>query len=705
MNIDISINNTVRIFLIIVLSFLLTININANIITIEKAHNVAINFTKEHVGTFEYVNLQRVETMGHDTTIYIFDIDPHGFIIVSAEQEVYPVLGWSMNGQYDDEDVPPALRSLFDNYSEQILFIRQKELKGDDEIRRAWKQYAIEPYSYTKQKGAKSVVEPLLTSTWNQNAYYNEYCPDDPMGPNGKALAGCVATAMGQVMYYYRYPTTGTGAHAYYHNTYGLLYADFEATTYNWNEMGNTATSKSHLAIAELLYHLGVSASMNYSPTGSAASSTAASFALIDNFGYSSSLRLFYKHTYSDTFWKNMLRTQLNAGLPMYYHGFGQTSGHAFNLDGYYGTDHFHFNWGWGGNYDGYFYLSSLNPGTHSFTANQGAILNFAPPAAIYPQGCYGNVVITGMAGTIEDGSGPISDYQNNTHCSWHISPTDNVSHINISFDRFNTELGNDILNIYDGADSTAQLLASLSGDTIPNMVSTSSGDAYIVFKTNNSNTASGWLLSYEAFHPVYCNNFQVFTDPTGTFDDGSGTDLYNNNTNCKFLIKPYGNNMITLSFNRFALEDGYDYLRVYDPTTIPPTLLAILTGYSIPNDINVTNGELMLIFNSNPTIQDLGWEVTYTSTIDVEALNNNINIDIFPNPAKESVTIKFPENHPPENIFIHDITGKKIKRKTFKNIGQNRVIIDLSAIAPGIYIITISSTGFIKNKKLVIEG
>ena len=98
--------------------------------------------------------------------------------------------------------------------------------------------------------------------------------------------------------------------------------------------------------------------------------------ALISNFKYHPNTTLLQKDNYTETEWDNILMDNLNHQRPMYYDGYG-TGGHAFNVDGYQGTNYFHFNWGWSGSFNGYFYLNNLNPGGDNFTNGQGAIVGF----------------------------------------------------------------------------------------------------------------------------------------------------------------------------------------------------------------------------------------------------------------------------------------------------------------------------------------
>lgn len=681
----------------------------AEIVPVTTATDVAVNFSTELFASGKSLDISGEVTLNSvlgeaaSPLLYIFNNGQNGFFLISAEDEVYPVLGWSFTGQFDTENMPPALTEWIKSYEDQISHIRDQGLRGDAEVREAWKHYAVSVSEFTPLLTEATDVAPLITAKWNQNSLYNALCPADMNGPSGRALAGCVATAMAQVMYYYRYPEQGAGSSSYF-SSYGMLSANYGTTTYKWNEMADMASPKSHLAIAELLYHLGVSVEMNYGPSASGAYSSNAASALRDYFNYDQSLNIVYKNNYSSTAWANLLRNNLDSGHPMYYHGYG-SGGHAFNVDGYQGTNHFHFNWGWGGAYDGYYYLTNLNPGSSSFTNGQGAIVNFKPPATSYPLHCAGSQTITAMAGTVEDGSGPIDHYQNQIECSWLIQPHGLVNRIEISFLKFNTEENSDILYIYDGDNQNAPLLATISGDTIFPLITTTGGDAYIRFITNTSITAPGWLLNYEAFRPVFCNTVQTFSDPSGTFDDGSGpTYNYNDNTNCKFLIQPYGNNLIRLNFNYFSLEDGKDFVKIYDPTTIPSTLLATFTGTTLPQEVVAANGKMLLIFSSDNMNTDLGWEASYSSAVGINE-PDIARMILFPNPAGDFLTINLSNNEQINTIRLFDLTGKElINIPSQGTISTPEINLDISALSCGVYIITMDGNQHLYRERLVIS-
>jgi hypothetical protein len=147
-------------------------------------------------------------------------------------------------------------------------------------------------------------------------------------------------------------------------------------------------------AVATLLLHLGISVDMNYGTKASGAQSfgysNSAADALKNYFGYKSSLLGTYRSGYTDSVWTKMIIDEINAGRPVYYDGHGSEGGHAFVCDGYKEDNFFHFNWGWGGMYNGYFYLNDLAPGpggtgggNGDFNSAQGAILGIMPATPV----------------------------------------------------------------------------------------------------------------------------------------------------------------------------------------------------------------------------------------------------------------------------------------------------------------------------------
>ncbi len=203
-----------------------------------------------------------------DTLYFVLnDTINRTFVIVAADRRSTPIIGYSLDGNYSENNQPPAFVEWMENRKKELEIIKDKNLQADSKITEQW-----EKLSQASSNNAPAItsVQPLLQTKWDQGCYYNALCPADEAGPCGHAWTGCTITAIAQIMKFWNYPTKGTGKHSYIHPTYGNLSADFGATTYQWNQMPNNVTSPND-AVATLMYHLGVSLDTEYGPGSSGA--------------------------------------------------------------------------------------------------------------------------------------------------------------------------------------------------------------------------------------------------------------------------------------------------------------------------------------------------------------------------------------------------------------------------------------------------
>jgi hypothetical protein len=350
-------------------------------VTVDTAMQVAANWMLQQTG-IEHQALEDSVILLEDgaedriTPYYIFNMDSGGWVIVSGDDIAYPIIGYAVQGAVDAEDFPPAFSEWMAQIEEQITEAVKNDPAPLARIETTWENLDVTDYEV--HYASYGAVSPLIKTTWSQEKYYNTSCPADSAGPDGHALVGCCAVAIGQVMKYHNWPVIGTGSHSYYHSTYGTLSADFGATTYNWSSMRASGQVTSYnTAVATLLYHVGVSVDMDYGPSFSSCSLSNIATGFGTYFKYKPVIHE-YRSSYSTSAWQGKLTTDLDAGRPIVYNGTG-TGGHAFVCDGYTGTDYFHFNWGWNGSYDGYFYLNDLTPDSYDFSFDQGAIFGIEP--------------------------------------------------------------------------------------------------------------------------------------------------------------------------------------------------------------------------------------------------------------------------------------------------------------------------------------
>jgi len=323
------------------------------------------------------------------TPYFVFEKESGGFIVVSADDVAVPILGETDSGAFDKDGMPSALVWLLETYEKQIEEAVTGGEAQDDETSRRWKR-AAQGSNSSATVAAASYPLTLLSTTWSQGAPYNLKTPLDG---NARSATGCVATAIAQIMKYWQHPAYGTGASEAYKTVpkdISVPSVSFN-TLYNYADMldnyptANSGTEAQREAVATLMYHCGVSVKMNYTSDESGALPTNVSSALTKYFGYDACIQNIATGlggiTVSASDWKDLVIGQIENNSPIYYNGVDtESGGHAFVIDGYdNSTDRFHLNWGWGGNYNGFFALTALNPGTHRYNNLQGMIINIMP--------------------------------------------------------------------------------------------------------------------------------------------------------------------------------------------------------------------------------------------------------------------------------------------------------------------------------------
>ncbi len=364
-----------RVILTILFSFII-LSLFADIVPIEKAREKAKSTILNNWKNAEFPNEIQEEiiiTINSLPVLYIFNIkNNNGFIIISAENNTSELLlGYSFKGNYSDNSIPDALHNLLNQYVEEISFQRERKDKLSKN------NTAIE-----KNKSI-NFVSPLLTTKWDQSCYYNDSCPT---ALNAGAYycnhvpAGCVAICLSQIIKFHQYPANGNGSTSYYSPYYGTLTANFGNTFYNYQAMPDVLFSPNE-ASAQLIYHCGVAVHMDYKPQYSGAGIIEARNALVNYFGYANTTQIVQRSAYNDANWKTLIKSEIDSARPVFYSGYNQNiiGGHAFICDGYQSNDLFHINWGWGGQFDGYFQLNALNPNSNNFSYNQSAIIGIKP--------------------------------------------------------------------------------------------------------------------------------------------------------------------------------------------------------------------------------------------------------------------------------------------------------------------------------------
>jgi len=538
-----------------------------------------------------------------------------------------------------------------------------------------------------------NTVAPFVTTRWDQGVNYNNYCPANSQGPGGHCVTGCVATAMAQAMKYYNYPINGKDSILYT----GDVNIRFENTYYRWDSMTTTANSVSGNAISELIFHCGVTTYMVYGPDESGTMTELVPNALIKYFRYHPAVGYEQRKNFTDAEWDVLIRDNIELKHPVVYSGSGPYGGHAWICDGYADTCFYHFNWGWSGYANGYFYYNNIAPGSYTFNEDQGAVVNIMPYNTQY---CQGSKVMTDYSRSFEDGS-IHSYYWNNTNCNWLIAP-DSVEYINFAFTNFETQSNADFVYVYDGGDANAPLIGKFSGNQIPNPITSTGGKLYLEFTSDSSVQGQGFSAFYDS---RFCVKDNILTAPSGSINDGSGNYNYLNNSHCNWLIsQPNFNAKITFKFNSLNTADSLDYVAVYDGKDASFPLLGKFWGNQIPDSVVSTTNEMLIVFESNSNTRASGWSATY-HTGNVNVFENNINeqISIYPNPVNEFINIKLKNNKEfVGTILIYNIAGEIVYEDKIQLSDNAQKSVNLINLPKGYYTLKITNNSGVLIKKII---
>lgn len=335
------------------------------------SQNAALSAARKYSRTGQVApakNLRSDKT--NNAPYYAFNLE-QGYVIVSGDDEMTELVGYAENGFFDAENVPPQMQLWLDGYAEYVAAVQSGKAKARKIL---------------LSDSPSVVVEPLVTTKWNQDAPFNNFAPEytDDNNNTQRCATGCAATAMAQIMKFHNWPEQGVGHYSYEHQSFGTISSNFSEHVYDWTNMIDRYNNGEYSnvqadAVALLMKDCGVSLNMNYGPV-SGASIYSYTPAFKNYFRYSS--RTVNRSGCETAEFTKIITDELQEGRPIIYCGTGEDGGHAFVVDGY-DTNYFlHVNWGWGGYSDGYFDMNYMDPtglgiggGSGAFKWNQGIVL------------------------------------------------------------------------------------------------------------------------------------------------------------------------------------------------------------------------------------------------------------------------------------------------------------------------------------------
>ena len=306
--------------------------------------------------------------------VYIFNDEANdSHVIISSDERMPEVLGFSYEGTIDPAAIPCNMQAWLDACSAQVRWLRDHpEVVAD-----------------RRKSPQRADIAPMLTCKFSQRTPYNLKCPE----VNGQhCVTGCTATAMAQITYYHQWPKKTTFTiPAYTTNTLKIEIPETPPTTIEWSKIPDRCSVNSSAeeqdAVSTLLALCGAAVKMDYTLSGSGAFSLPEAYDLLD---YDmTSMQRVVRSNYSDADWEEMLYNELKQKRPIDYGGYSESGDHAFVIDGYRyidNTAYWHVNWGWGGSYVAtgpYYNQQYYTLDNMSYNNNQSALIGIQPASNV----------------------------------------------------------------------------------------------------------------------------------------------------------------------------------------------------------------------------------------------------------------------------------------------------------------------------------
>lgn len=361
-------------------------------VSIQKAETVAMTFLGLKPETKGSSPLHLIWTGKQLTKVeedypafYVFKRECGGFIVVSGDDCLHPVLGYSDDFDFKVEDMPANVSWWFSSIAETVSLIRAKGLSQASDVSREWMSVST--------KGSEEVI--LNTALWNQTSPYDRYTPMLRNNGNDHCNIGCTNTATAIVMRYHKHPESGTGTlpdYTYNKGGYVRTQSGHQlGHIYDWKNMPETnlkANSPSYQIeqVARLMYDCAVMNKCKWNPNNSDTDPKNIPYALVTYMGYDKSIRYIERIDYNTDDWERLLRKEIDERRPVLYGGgLEDGNGHEWVVDGYNSNGFFRMNWGWGGSANGYYLISPLSEAGLGFTQRHEMIIGIKPDSGGEP--------------------------------------------------------------------------------------------------------------------------------------------------------------------------------------------------------------------------------------------------------------------------------------------------------------------------------
>lgn len=752
-----------RFTLLASLLMFITLTYAVNVIPVEDAMRASKNFLTERVGATKAnqldLTLASTEYSSEGIPVaYRFNVGEKGFIIVSATDLASPVLAYSLESNFTEGT---GADLYMENYNKQLSFLINNPQAARSD-RNNWSHYLAADFTPNSPKG-NPCVEPLVTTRWTQEQYYNTACPYNPQcaySIDNRSYVGCVALTMANILYYYRYPDHGHGVVSYIPKeyegteliyTYPVQTVNYSQATYDYDAMTNQLEAYDG-ELAKLLYHCGVSVRMSYGHDGSGSQSEYAMLALQDHYFFSDKAQFRSVSDVPADEWLEMAKAELDARRPLFFSGQSASAGgHAWIVDGYSTVNdvtYFHVNWGWNGSDNGYYRISNMVSsgfGNFNVSGSNTMMTSLMPDSADIVKPAVSEKRVTASFGTISDGAGNMK-YAQNSNRRWVLSCPDATAY-RLQFAKLKVKAGDKVI-IYNGGTEASgikeqysgnylmaacndyqnlgdSIHAGFVGESLPAAITVNADSVLVVFtSTATSETDYGFVLEYKVtnFSKSACTD-KTLTDGYAKLTDkpnnATGDDTYRASNVCEYTLNLRFTNQLVCVFPKFDLKQG-DFVDIYNQTSNSAQNKVLIGHFDIDNpptqvytyDVPTFNyggspmSKFIIRFASDNKDQGTGFEFEYYAKNTGINQFDNVEVNVYPNPATAYVNVEVSADEAQLfNAKVVDMMGKTVYTEEFGHNGGSQVYqIPVNNLSKGVYFLHLNSGNGSHVQKFIVE-
>jgi len=752
-----------RFTLLASLLMFITMTYAVNVIPVGDAMQASKNFLTERVGAAKANQMElalvstEYSTDGTPVT-YRFSVGEKGFIIASATDLANPILAYSLESNFQKGT---GADLYVERYANDLSFLLTNPSAALAK-RNTWNHYLTSDFKPYSAKG-DPCVEPLVTTTWTQEKYYNAMTPNNPQNGYSEDFhtpVGCVALTMANILYYYRYPDHGYGIVSYIPKEYEdgeLIYTyprqtvNYSQATYDYDAIANSLDDYDG-ELAKLLYHCGVSVRMSYGWDGSGSQSEYAMNALQDHYFFIDNAQFRSVSDVTADEWVAMAKAELDAHRPLFFSGQNSSAGgHAWIVDGYTTVNnatYFHVNWGWAGSSNGYYLISNQiasGLGNFNVSGSNSMMTMLMPDSAAIAKPATSFKRVTASFGTISDGAGNMK-YAQNSNRQW-VLACPNATGYRLQFSKLKVKAG-DKVTVYKGGTVSSGVKQEFSGDylmaacndyqnlgdsihgdytgdALPAAITVNADSVLITFtSTATSETDYGFVLDYQVtgINQTGCSN-KTYTDQCNILTDkpnnATGDETYRAANVCEYTLNLRFKNQLICGFHKFDLRQG-DFVDIFYNKTNSSSSKTLLGHFDMENqpdgsytyDVNTFNqggsptSRITIRFVTDNKDEGTGFEFYYYAENTGIGEFDNVEVSIYPNPATSYLNVEVASEEMQHfTAKVVDMMGKTVYTDQFGHNGGSELYqIPVSNLAKGVYFLHLNSENGSHVQKFIVE-